>query len=82
IDNVEIFNKKERPVRGKSVYYIIDGNDIYVFPKGKGWSIHVTVTATDKSGNSETDTISKTLLKYKGWSWKSFFKLLFWKCFH
>jgi len=81
IDKVEVFNKRGRPVWGKGVYSIV-GKNIYVFPKGKGWSIHVTVTATDKSGNSETDTISKTLLKYKGWSWKSFFKLLFWKCFH
>ena len=80
--NVEIFNKKGRPPKGKGVYYIIDGNDIYVFPKKKKWIIHVTVTATDESGNSVTEIFDKTLLKSKGWSWKSFFKLLLWKCFH
>jgi len=82
IDNVEILNKKGRPDKRKGVYYIIDGNDIYVFPKKKMWIIHVTATATDESDNSVTETISKTLLKSKGWSWKSFFKLLLWKFFH
>ncbi|NQT80419.1 MAG: right-handed parallel beta-helix repeat-containing protein [Candidatus Aminicenantes bacterium] len=80
IDNVEIFNKKGRPVLGKGVYSIVS-HDIYVFPRGRGWSICVTVTATGESGNSVTEIICKTLLKYKGWSWKSFFRLL-WRCFH
>ena len=64
IDKVEIFNKGGRLVKGKGVYEI-KGSDIYVYPEGRGWSICVIATATDSSGNSQTERICKSLLKCK-----------------
>jgi hypothetical protein len=69
IDKVEIFNRGGRRVRGRGVYSIV-GNDIYVYPKGRSWSIRVTVTAADESGNTTTESISNPLLKCNRWSGK------------
>jgi hypothetical protein len=69
IDKVEIFNRGGRRVRGRGVYSI-DGNNIYVYPKGRSWSVRVTVTAADESGNTTTESISKPLLKCNRWSGK------------
>lgn len=64
IDKVEIFNKGGNLVKGEGVYDIIE-NDIYIYPHGKGRSICVTATATDKDGNAKTERICKPLLKCK-----------------
>lgn len=62
IDKVEIFNRGGRRVRGRGVYSV-NGNNILVYPRGRGWSVRVTVTAADASGNAKTEQISKSLLR-------------------
>jgi len=62
IDKVEVLNKRGWRVWGSGVYSI-KGNDIYVYPRGRGWSVRVTVTASDSSGNTAQDQIRKSLLK-------------------
>ena len=62
IDKVEIFNRGGRRVRGRGVYSV-NGNNILVYPRGRGWSVRVTVTAADASGNTKTEQISKSLLR-------------------
>ncbi|MBA7670471.1 hypothetical protein ES703_78617 [subsurface metagenome] len=62
VDRIEIFNRGGRRVWGRGVYSV-NGNDIYIYPKGRGWSVLVTVTATDSSGNTTTDQFSKSLLR-------------------
>ena len=69
IDKVKILNRGGRRVWGRGVYKII-GNDIYIYPKGRDWSVRVTVTAADESGNTTTESISKPLLKCNRWSGK------------
>jgi len=62
IDKVEIFNRGGRRVRGRGVYSV-NGNNILVYPRGRNWSVRVTVTAADASGNTKTEQISKSLLR-------------------
>lgn len=64
IDKVEIYNSGGNLVKGEGVYEI-SGLDIFVYPRGNGWSIYVTATASDTFGNSTTETVYKTLLKCK-----------------
>jgi hypothetical protein len=61
---MEIYNKGGNLVKGKGVYEI-SGRDIFVFPNAEGWSIRVTATATDESGNSRTESTDKALKKCK-----------------
>jgi hypothetical protein len=69
IDKIKVLNRRGRRVWGRGVYNVV-GNDIYVFPRGRDWSIRVTVTAADANGNTTTATISKPLLKCNRWSGK------------
>jgi hypothetical protein len=69
IDKVKIFNRGGRRVWGRGIYSIV-GNDIYVYPKGRDWTVRVTVTAADENGNTTTENISKPLLKCNRWSGK------------
>jgi len=62
IDKVEVFNRGGRRVWGRGVYSI-DGSNVYVYPKGRDWSVRVTVTTADSNGNTKTEQISKSLLK-------------------
>jgi hypothetical protein len=62
IDKVEIFNKRGRRVWGRGVYSV-SGSNIYVYPRGRDWSVRVTVTAADANGNTTQGQISKPLLK-------------------
>jgi hypothetical protein len=62
IDKVEVFNRGGRRVRGRGVYSV-SGNDIYVYPKGRDWSVRVIVTSADAYGNTKTEQISKSLLR-------------------
>ena len=62
IDKVEIFNRRGRRVWGRGVYSV-NGSNIYIYPRGRNWSVRVTVTAADASGNTTTDQISKPLLR-------------------
>ncbi len=61
--------KKKHHVRGKIFYTVVE-NDIYAFPKGKDWSICVTATAFDESGNTKTEKLCQPLLKCNKWSKK------------
>jgi hypothetical protein len=67
IDKIKILNKGGRRVWGRGIYRVV-GNDIYVFPNGRDWSIVVTVTAIDSNGNTTTDRISKPLQQCNRWS--------------
>jgi len=69
IDKVKILNKGGRRVWGRGIHRVV-GNDIYVFPNGRDWSIVVTVTASDSNGNTTTDSISKPLQQCNRWSAK------------
>jgi hypothetical protein len=69
IDKVKILNKRGHQVWGRGIYRVV-GNDIYVFPNGKDWSIVVTVTASDSNGNTTRDSIRKPLLQCNRWSAK------------
>ncbi len=62
--DLEITNKKGNPVNGNGIFKVIE-NDIYVYPNGKGWSLTVTVEASDASGNTTVETFFKNLLKCK-----------------
>jgi hypothetical protein len=62
IDKVEVFNRGGRRVWGRGVYSV-SGNDIYVYPKGRDWSVRITVTAADAYGNTKTEQISISLLR-------------------
>lgn len=64
IDKVEVFNNGGQFVKGKGVYDII-GNDIYIYPNANGWSIKVTATGIDDSGNPNTQILEKALIKCK-----------------
>ena len=84
IDKVEIFNRGGRRVRGSGVYSIV-GNDIYVYPRGNGWSVCITATAVDASGNTKTDRICRSLLKCNKCSAQMarliyLLYLLWWRC--
>jgi hypothetical protein len=61
IDKVEIFNSRGKPVRGQDIY-AISGTDIFVYPNGT-FSIKITATAADQSGNTTTQTLSKKTIK-------------------
>jgi len=67
IDKVELFNKRGHRVWGKGTYRVV-GNEIYVNPNGNDWSICVTATATDGSGNTRTDRLCQPLLRCNRWS--------------
>ncbi len=69
IDKIKILNRGGRRVWGRGIYRVV-GNDIYVFPNGRDWSIVVTVTASDTNGNTTTETISKPLQQCNRWSAK------------
>jgi hypothetical protein len=69
IDKVKVLNRRGRRVWGRGIYRVV-GNDIYVFPNGRDWSIVVTVTASDSNGNTATESLSKPLLKCNRWSAK------------
>jgi hypothetical protein len=69
LDKVKILNKHGRQVWGRGIYSVV-GNDIYVFPNGRDWSIVVTVTASDSNGNTKTESLSKPLLQCNRWSAK------------
>ena len=62
IDKVEILNKAGRRVWGRGVYSV-NGSDIYVYPKGRDWSVRITATAADANGNATTEQITKSLLR-------------------
>jgi hypothetical protein len=61
--------KKKHHVRGKIIYALVE-NDIYVFPKGKDWSVCITATAIDESGNTKTEKLCQPLLQCNRWSEK------------
>ncbi|MGD8535939.1 MAG: DUF1565 domain-containing protein [Candidatus Aminicenantes bacterium] len=69
IDKVKVLNRRGRRVWGRGIYRVV-GNDIYVFPNGRDWSIVVTVTASDSNGNTATESLSKPLLQCNRWSAK------------
>jgi len=69
IDEVKILNKRGRRVWGRGIYSVV-GNNIYVFPNGRDWSIVVTVTASDSNENTTTESISKPLMQCNRWSAK------------
>jgi streptogramin lyase len=69
LDKIKILNKYGRRVWGRGIYSVV-GNDIYVFPNGRDWSIVVTVTASDSNGNTKTESLSKPLLQCNRWSAK------------
>jgi len=79
IDKVEIFNKRGHRVWGSGVYRVV-GNDIYVIPNGKDWSICVKATAIDGSGNTRTDRLCQSLTKCNRWS--EHMARLIWMLFH
>ena len=62
IDKIEIFNRGGRRVWGRGVYSA-SGSSIFVYPRGRDWSVRVTVTAADASGNTTQGQVSKPLLK-------------------
>ena len=62
IDKVEIFNRRGRRVWGRGVYSV-NGSNIFVYPRGRNWSVRVTVIAADANGNTTQDQISKPLLR-------------------
>jgi hypothetical protein len=62
IDKVEVLNRRGWRVWGRGVYSV-NGSNIYVYPKGRGWSVRVTVTASDSSGNASQGQISRSLLR-------------------
>lgn len=62
VDKVEIYNDIGDLVQGQKLYEVSD-NNIHVYRSAAGWSIVVTVTAGDRSGNSETKEIRKPLKK-------------------
>ena len=83
IDKVEIFNRGGRRVRGRGVYSV-NGSNIFVYPRGRDWSVRVTVTAADASGNTKTEQISKSLLRCNRMSeqmarWLRWLFYLMWK---
>ena len=64
IGKVEVFNNGGKLVQGNGVYEV-NGDVVYVYPNGKGWSVKVTATAEDEYGNSKTETLEKALIKCK-----------------
>lgn len=79
IDKVEIFNKRGHRVWGRGIYRV-DGNNIYVNPNGRDWSICVKATAIDASGNTRTDRMCQPLMKCNRWS--EHMVRLIWMLFH
>jgi sugar lactone lactonase YvrE len=78
--------KKKHHVKGKIIYTVVE-NDIYAFPKGKDWSIVVTVTASDSNGNTTTESLSRPLFQCNRWSKKMarlirLLYILIWKWHH
>lgn len=61
ITDVQITNNGGQVVRGRGIWHV-DGPNLFVYPNGAGWTAAVTVTATDASGNTTTETIQKALI--------------------
>ncbi|MHA1396014.1 MAG: hypothetical protein ACTSRZ_21125 [Promethearchaeota archaeon] len=64
IDSVELFNQDGDLVGGTGLYEII-GQDIFVYANARGWTIRITSTAADASGNSATEIFDKALIQCK-----------------
>lgn len=63
VSNVNVFNNGGQQVNGKGTFTLV-GNTLYVYPNGNGWSVTLTVTASDTAGNkSDPQTFRKTLNK-------------------
>lgn len=58
--DVRITNNGGQTVRGRGVFELA-GQDLLVYPNGKGWTVTVTVTATDAGGLVTTETFTRAL---------------------
>ena len=59
--------KRWHRYRRRNIIRVVE-NDIYVFPNGKDWSVCITATAIDESGNTKTEKLCKPLLQCNRWS--------------